>query len=324
MLDISIKEAYNLRSYKGDVGIEIEIEGESLPDHMDDWRVEYDGSLKANEAYEYITSTPVYIDDIQNHISVFEQSFKYKGGEIYDSVRAGVHVHVNVQNMSHTQVCTFATVYYIFENVLLDFCGDSRNGNFFCLKVDDAFGVMIQLQKSLNHLNFMGMHTDNVRYAALNWKPVTEYGSLEFRAFKTPTELYRVAIWAEILYKVKEYSLKFKTPLHALLHLKEMLKSNSQDYVIRNVFSEYSGYLLNSYNSTLNLTNATILANMVNWVEFEQGVTDFYNTEKTEKEYKKLFKGLVIDEGPPMYEKADNVEQAREDFIIPEPQAYIW
>lgn len=44
---------------KGDVGIEIEVEGKNLPKHFEKyWRVEADGSLRGEDNAEYVLEKP--------------------------------------------------------------------------------------------------------------------------------------------------------------------------------------------------------------------------------------------------------------------------
>ena len=46
----------------------------------------------------------------------------------------------------------------------------------------------------------------------MNTTSLFKYGSLEFRALRTPTDLNVVVMWAEILHRMKEFSLTFTDP----------------------------------------------------------------------------------------------------------------
>ena len=107
---------------EGEVGIEIEVEGQDLPHVVSRyWRTERDGSLKAAEAFEYVLKRPVPRADVKKVLTSLEKKWKSNNAIINDSFRAGVHVHINVRDLTTTQMVTFATLYYIFEETLLNY-----------------------------------------------------------------------------------------------------------------------------------------------------------------------------------------------------------
>ena len=99
----TVKEVFGIspaRYQKNDWGLEIEIEGENLAHPGSDvWRLDRDGSLVGN-SLEYILAKPLPMKDVHLHLDDLINTMKLNSSTIKDSVRAGVHVHRNVQNWS--------------------------------------------------------------------------------------------------------------------------------------------------------------------------------------------------------------------------------
>ena len=198
---------------KGEVGIEIEVEGVHLP-HVDSkyWRTEHDGSLKAAEAYEYVLKAPVERDEVNKALASLEKVWKEDKAIINDSFRAGIHVHVNVRDLSVNEMVTFAVLYYIFEDILLKWCGDERVGNHFCLGSKDAEYVLFELEKAIVSGRLENLHSDRIRYSSLNFKALPQYGSLEFRGMRSTKDMAVIEDWVGMLLALKDYAIKAGKP----------------------------------------------------------------------------------------------------------------
>lgn len=193
-----------------EVGIEIEMEGRGL--HTGDlnyWNVTHDGSLRG-EAVEFVLKQPSLRNRFKSRLDYLQRELK-KGGAILDpSDRCGVHIHINCQQMHVEEVFRFITLYYIFENVLLAWCGEDREGNLFCLRACDAEFLIPNVIKCKNKYSFRGISNDSFRYAALNLSALSKYGSLEFRAMRTPVNFDSIETWANLLLRLKDVSLQVK------------------------------------------------------------------------------------------------------------------
>lgn len=258
-----VSELFNHKKYEGDLGIEIEIEGDNLPRIVKGWRCEDDGSLRG-ESCEYVTSTPLKIDTIDLTIDELKKSFYKKGGTINESVRAGVHVHVNIQEMDILQVGCFATMFYMLEDILIRFCGQYREGNLFCLRTSDADYGLYYVIDSFNKKNHNRLNNDKIRYSAINWKPFTTYGSIEFRSMRTPSNLDLVSLWAKILLKVLEKSMFYNHPRDIIAAMsmntpQEFLKETLDEYYYSLSFEGESEYLMKG------MENAQDFAFLINW-----------------------------------------------------------
>lgn len=201
----------------GDVGIEIEVEGSNLPICEEYWNNEKDGSLKGLETAEYVLRKPTDLDGVVIALEYLSEMYKACGTKVDDTVRAGVHIHINCQKLTMVQLYTFMTVYLVLENVLVRWCGPSREGNLFCLRASDAEGVLTVAREAAISKKFRAcMFSDDIRYASMNMKALGNYGSLEFRAMRGTDNFNLIYKWASILYGLKEFSKNINKPIEVI------------------------------------------------------------------------------------------------------------
>jgi hypothetical protein len=206
-----VRSRYGFSVSPGDLGIEIEVEGNKPFPYGNqipgDWRATTDGSLRGH-SIEYVSAFPVKYENLNMHITGLQDVLEQKGVKINHSFRAGVHVHVNVREMTLDEITSFASVYYILEHALVRYCGDSREGNLFCLRLEDAEAPVHFLEMALRDKNLGLLENDHLRYASMNFASISKHGSLEFRAMETTPNLEKIIPWATMLYRIREFSLK--------------------------------------------------------------------------------------------------------------------
>jgi len=207
-------EFHVLSRYKtdGDVGIEIEVEGRHLPMRVKYWNTEEDGSLRGLETAEYVLKKPSTLVEAEMALKELEDAYVLKDTVVDDSVRAGVHVHINSQDLTIIELYNFITLYIVLEELLVKFCGEFREGNLFCLRSSDADTVIRELQAAARSGDFMRLVTDNLRYSSMNLKALGVYGSLEFRAMRGTRDLGLILQWARILLNLREVAKTFQEP----------------------------------------------------------------------------------------------------------------
>lgn len=207
----TIAEQYGYPISPGDIGIEIEAEaGNPFPINKQipgDWVATTDGSLRGN-SIEYVSAFPVKYESVDMHLKGLKDAIEKYGVKIRQSFRAGVHVHINMRPYKLNEIANFAAVYFILEHALVRFCGDNREGNLFCLRLEDAEAPLFFLQEALRNDNYGVFETDNIRYASLNFRSLSRHGSLEFRAMETTPDLEKVGPWAKMLYQMREYAVR--------------------------------------------------------------------------------------------------------------------
>jgi hypothetical protein len=217
---ITVKEQYKLRRKDGDLGVEIELEGEGferfglMPGA--DWRVEHDGSLRG-DAVELVLRDPLAFEDMQRAVALVQDFVKRNRMTVYDTGRAGVHIHVNVQQCSMAQVYNMIMLYCIFEDQLTELCGEYRDGNLFCLRFKDAEALIDILRHAAVQSDKDLFRTDDIRYAALNINSLPRYGSLEFRAMRSTVDTEKLSVWAGILLNIREVAKRFDNPQEIIM-----------------------------------------------------------------------------------------------------------
>ena len=146
----------------GEIGIEIEMEGQMLP-HIgsNTWRSEADGSLRG-ESIEYVLKKPVAREQVAKVLTQLQDMLAKDGAVLEPSNRCGVHVHVNAQQYTFLQVMNIVVLYLMFEDILTKFCGQHREGNYFCLRARDAGRFVEQLIATMKNCSIH--HTQQQLY----------------------------------------------------------------------------------------------------------------------------------------------------------------
>lgn len=207
---MKVLKMFPLRKVAGEVGIEVEIEGNRLPGEVGRyWRVTGDGSLRGN-GREYVLSRPINRSNVQEALETLHDTFRANDSKLSPSDRCGVHVHINCQPMEFDQTMAFITLYLALEDLLVAYCGEDREGNLFCLRAKDAEALLAALISCVRAQHFQPVQSDAYRYASINLTALSKYGSLEFRSMRTPEDVREIATWVELLLRVKDSALSFK------------------------------------------------------------------------------------------------------------------
>lgn len=209
-------ELFALKACKGDVGVEIECEGRNLTPIMDaTWTTEADNSLRGgfpHEACEWVFSKPVPIRDVLPALQQLEDVQK-KSKAVFDfSFRTSVHVHVNVQQLSVDQISNLIYTYFLCETVMMNHVNQSRRGNRFCLRMEDAEGMVDYITKMIRapegDWKMLNPH-DAIRYSAMNIEALWKYGSIEFRGMEGNMDVNRIYNWCKAFVNMREFAKQF-------------------------------------------------------------------------------------------------------------------
>lgn len=199
---------------EGKFGIEIEVEGERLPimGHGK-WVDHDDGSLRGeypHQRHEYVLAEPLSLEDAKDALWKLDFRMKEERAKLNFSFRTSVHVHLNVQNFDEVQLLNLVYLYTLLEEPLVNFCGEGRKANRFCLRLADAEGFV----DNLSQLFYEGVRSldnyreDAIRYASLNLAAVRKYGSVEFRAMRGTLDLEVLFAWLDIINALSIYATK--------------------------------------------------------------------------------------------------------------------
>lgn len=220
MFDTTVGNYLNLQSRKGLFGVEIEAEFKIFHPHIAAppmpepcklgdgmWNIVQDGSLRGSSA-EFVFKKPLSLSETGVALFSLQKDLEIYELEIFPSHRCGVHIHINMQNSNIRDLYRFLMVYYALETVLVNGCGDNRQGNLFCLRNRDANYLQQMIVDSVNHEDLYELRSEDLRYSALNIQSLFKYGSVELRTLSTPKKPIDVLVWCEILKRLKDYSEK--------------------------------------------------------------------------------------------------------------------
>ena len=228
---MKLRDKMGLAEKQGDVGIEIEVEGYGLPCAPVGWMGEHDGSLRG-EAIEYVLKKPCARDKVEMYLDRLIDAAE--GVEILDTGYAGVHIHINVQELNLTQVVNMICLYLIYEESLIRYCGAEREGNLFCLRNKDAQYLVDSVRTIMRDDKWHKFDSDRLRYAAMNLKALATYGSIEFRAMRSTMDKGVLMPWVNALLRLRDYAQKFSSPIKIV----EAASGQGLDYLFEEIFGD--------------------------------------------------------------------------------------
>lgn len=220
LYNIPLNQAFSARlrgkEQEGEIGLEIECEGTHLFDSpISYWVTHQDGSLRNTEGHppiEYVLRKPLPRTEIPSALTYLTKKLKAAGSKIVDSTRTSVHVHLNVQGLTLKQIYQIWCLYSIFEEMLIDFSGDDRKGNLFCLSGKQAEHNVIIMEQAIQSESFNELFNENTRYTSLNMASVGKFGSLEFRSMRGTVDQGLIQIWVDIITMMKDKALAYDNP----------------------------------------------------------------------------------------------------------------
>ena len=248
-------ELLGLKQSAGDVGIEIECEGNNLqPVAAGGWRTEADNSLRGDYPHnscEWVFSKPLSITDSLAALQWLSDTQKKGGAEFKFSFRTSVHVHVNVQRLTTNQIMNMLYTYFICERVMMNYCAPHRRGNRFCLRLEDAEGMLPFITRMAREPEYrwqlLNPH-DKIRYSALNLEAMWKYGSLEFRGLEGNMDVKRIHNWASAFVNMREFAKQFNNiqDVHDLF-----VRSRPEDFFRAAVGGVYKSFVYDGYENDL-------------------------------------------------------------------------
>lgn len=211
-----LHEILNVPLCKGSLGVEIECEGKNLSViDSPHWRTERDGSLRGNYpdcSAEYVMRKPV---SDKQFPGILRKLIDHQAeAQFAFSFRTSVHVHVNAQELTEDELLAFLYACFLLEEPLMNFCGESRKANRFCLRIRDAEGYA----ETLNALFGNGfrqiryLNGDRIRYSAINVHALSKYGSVEFRGMRGNMDPAVLVPWCNTLLSIRENARKLGSP----------------------------------------------------------------------------------------------------------------
>jgi hypothetical protein len=211
---MQIGDLLGRKTFKGCLfGVEVEVEGVGLPRGVDKFAVVQEGSLRAVDGEigrEFVFRKPMNFEQSLEALTNLKGALDGSKRVVF-SERTSVHVHVNVTDMTLPQWFTFLFLWVLYEEAMINYCGDSRKGNLFCLSSRDAEGLMFTLERCARegHIQYLN---DDVRYSAVNTAATNKYGSVEFRSMRGTMDLDVLGTWLATLQAMRDKAIEISSP----------------------------------------------------------------------------------------------------------------
>lgn len=173
------------------------------------WDGHHDGSLR-NYGVEFVSKGAQTYLEVKKALDQFAS--KTKGVKfIENAVGTSVHVHCNVSNDTLLTIGNFLVMLVLFENLLVEFSGESRRSNLFALpsrcaeeNVDSIYWMFKNLEKG--QLGSIRFDESSHKYAAINLSSLSKLGTIEIRCFRGTTDTEQIWNWVSLLYRIVSFS----------------------------------------------------------------------------------------------------------------------
>src|SRR5690606_13809698 len=145
--------------FSGKIGLELEIEARSntpndghlervvSPDTKARWVSVRDGSLRGDYAKEYILSKPINRNELEPMLGGLFDAFKEYRTQLNNSNRCSTHVHLNMTGKKINEVTSIICLWTVFEDALINFCGEQRVKNHFALSSSDVPATLAEWEE---------------------------------------------------------------------------------------------------------------------------------------------------------------------------------
>lgn len=216
-----IREFYsNMKKIDGTYGLEIETETEKSKDYPDkffvtnhetghfdlpslpSWIGHEDGSLR-NFGMEFVSKKPLSLVDLRISLLEFKRGTE-RVNFIKDAPATSIHVHMNITDFSFKELGNLLTTWTLFENVVVEYCGEGRTSNLFALPnrcAETTTSNVVQMFRGIEkgQKNSMSFQHQSTKYGAINLSSIYKFGSLEFRSMRGTTDIEEILQWVEVL-----------------------------------------------------------------------------------------------------------------------------
>jgi hypothetical protein len=170
-------------------GVEVEVEGHGLPTPTISafWERKEEGSLRAG--CEYVSHGCIESKKLEPAMEQLFHALDKKPCKVNEEQpRSSIHVHVNMQPYTMTQVRTICTVIILLDGLMSEYCG--RTKNLFCKPLSTSEDTVFSLAElsdwscSTGNNPFSRLESDLHKYSSVNFSSLFNFGTVEFRAHK--------------------------------------------------------------------------------------------------------------------------------------------
>lgn len=213
--NFDISKPYFQKIREGDIGLELEMEASNsfpwaelgdtpCPVTNAKWQAKEDHSLR--NGVEYVLSKPCDISSVRLLLEGLYKDISDFKTKLRLSNRCSTHVHLNFTGQKLDKITNFIVLWGLFEKVLIDWWGEKRKTNHFCLSIEDSPATVEEWEKFLRGRGWNVY--DGMKYSALNLLRMRDLGSIEIRCGDATEDIERLVAWAELLWSMREFSVK--------------------------------------------------------------------------------------------------------------------
>lgn len=210
----TISSLYDVPCYTGfNVGVEWELE--SVVDiHMSQFSdaidVHEENSLR-NLGKEIVTAGPVTARMAKKlHGEIFSGAVQFDKPEDACTERGSIHVHVNFSDRTERDVQRFIRYYFLLEPGFFALVNQSRQNNIYCVKLSATH--MMALLKKYQSFGMICKDGRWHKYTALNVKPLTQFGTVEFRHLQITPSSEIFSTWLDTIERLYDVTMSTKAP----------------------------------------------------------------------------------------------------------------
>jgi hypothetical protein len=220
-LSQKMSELTGVAEKQGDIGVELEIEGENLPTEIVGWDIHPETSLRGRNGRtvareesqvdtprEYVTARPVLYRNLLPKLRTLNSALTARGVAVELTQRASTHIHLNMGPETLQTFIAFVLSFVTIEPLLLRLCGPLRNGNLFCLPSYEtgelAFTLRGLSKRLMKNNSLIHNWPSRGKYACLNLDPMHTQGSIEVRCFPNAIDPELVNSWAQWLVTIRD------------------------------------------------------------------------------------------------------------------------
>jgi hypothetical protein len=232
------ENSYKFRDKSVNIGLEVEVENVLKIDpqlSLCFWTVHEDGSLR-NRGREFKT----YPMPLQYSEAALRQLFASLNEDVDFSKRTSIHVHMDMRQLSMSQVMGVLYTYAAIENLLFKFAGANRRNSIFCVPLVETDLLFNHSGKPVE--TFLQTLNKWQKYTALNLKPLATFGTMEFRQFPGTDNIQQILVWMDLLAHLRIFAYRY--PLkHIIAQVSELNTSSAYKHLISDIFGPLSVYL---------------------------------------------------------------------------------
>lgn len=170
------------------------------------WLQKEDGSLR-NSGIEFVSRFGLIWDQVPMAVQELEEYVTtVTNGKAEANARTGLHVHIDVTQLTCYQLANLLFLYSILEPLIFHVSG-GRGENVFCVPWETNRFTLGSVVNKLTSIGMREMRWRNYsKYCGLNLAAMSNYGTIEFRMHKGTYKAEEIQKWVDFIAKLYLYA----------------------------------------------------------------------------------------------------------------------